>query len=133
MSEPNVGRPSSSVHALSLVLIALLAWPWSVVLTVVESSQIAIQRRPGTTCAPDLSGIHRLVHHDNFTPQSRWVVAPDFDRDEEEGDDVSLLSPLSFIFPTQSLPDIDPSAFEQMFPVQPFRTPPREQPRHLRC
>lgn len=87
-------RTSTFVHVLRLVLIALLAWPWDVALSAAEAAQPAFRRTiDGVEVAGAARG-PRLVHPGCAGRQNSPVIAPDYDRDGEEGDD-STTAPLS--------------------------------------
>ena len=75
---PNLPLPRPSKRALTLVLAALLAWPWGGVLAALDVS-------PGAGVAPDLgssTGPHR-----HPKPWSRLQVEspPDFDDEADDG------------------------------------------------
>src|SRR3954470_15376389 len=58
--EPNVGRrPLASFHVLTVLLAALLAWPWNVILSAAEAFQISNQSRSSTVHPPVKLRLHR--------------------------------------------------------------------------
>jgi hypothetical protein len=128
-----VGRPSTPIHVLTLLLTALLAWPWNVVLSTAESSQIALQARLGAVHAPETSQVLRVVHSRWWEQQSCSVIAPDFDRDEEEGDDGGPVSPTSGLLTFLTFPTPDLPACTLTSLVLPAPTAARERLCRLRC
>jgi hypothetical protein len=128
-----VGRPSASIHVLTLFLTALLAWPWNVVLSTAESSQIALQLRLVSIHALGSLRVQRILRHGWWNPQSCSVIAPDYDRDEEEGDDGIPLSLSSDLSAIEVFRGADPPASSPTTPIFPAGTIPQEHLCRLRC
>jgi hypothetical protein len=84
-SESNVGRASFSLRALTLLVTALMAGPWNIVLSAAESSQVDGQVRALGVRPPGSPRVQRMVHFGCRDHQSCSVIAPDYDSDEEEG------------------------------------------------
>jgi hypothetical protein len=132
-SEPIVGRSLASIHVVTLLLTALLAWPWNVVLLAAESIQIANQVRLETVHVQAKSRVQRILRFGRWNQPSCSVIAPDYDRDEEDGDDGSPFSSSSIFYAIRIHPHDSPSYFSFTLPVLPDRTAPWEQSCHLRC
>jgi hypothetical protein len=128
-----VGRPFASVRIMTVLLTALLAWPWNVVLSAAESSQIAIQGRLGTLDVHGNLRVGRIVRHGWWNQPSCSVIAPDYDRDEQEGDDGGPFSISTVSTSIQVLSCEDPAAFADLSLVLPVRSIPREHLCRLRC
>lgn len=128
-----MGRPSVVFHVLTLLMTALLAWPWNVILSSAESSQVASQHWLVPVPAFESMRGHRLLRSGWWDRQSCSVIAPDYDRDEGEGDDGGPLSLSSALSPVQVLAAIDcprPLIESQVFRA---RIPLREHRCPLRC
>jgi hypothetical protein len=72
---------------LTLVLTALLAWPWNVVLARAESLQMAGQVRIVSHRTQHSPGVQRPARYRVSDQPSCGLAAPDFNRTEPEGDD----------------------------------------------
>jgi hypothetical protein len=129
-----VGRPSLRPKVLTFALTMLLAWPWNVMLSAAESFQDARQDPLGIVYAQGNLRLDRLSRAGrDHPPQGRSVIAPDYDCDEEEGDDGSLASqawdfasvPVPF---RVELPEASPSTR-----VSPVLNLTRDHHRRLRC
>jgi hypothetical protein len=87
-SEPNVGRVSDPIRVVTLWLAILLAWPWNVALSAIETSQNAA---PADASSSLIAGTHRGHRVNRF---GRWVqsgcpaISQDYETGEEEGDAV---------------------------------------------
>ena len=82
-----MGRHPAATKALILVLTALLAWPWNVVLARAESLQIADHTRILPVRTQQNAGVQRPARYKVSDQQNDSLAAPDFDRNEPEGDD----------------------------------------------
>jgi hypothetical protein len=82
------------------MMTALLAWPWSIMLSSAESSPLTSQHRAARVKVVETVRVHRLVRSGWWDRQNCILTAPDYDRDEEEGNDdgpLSLSSALSLV------------------------------------
>jgi hypothetical protein len=111
----------------------LLAWPWNVVLSTAESTQIAHQYRLEALRTQGSPRDQHLVRSGWWNPRSGSVFALDYDRDEEDGDDVSPLSLPSDLSPIEFLGCADPAASSVWSPVCSSRPVIPKHPYRLRC
>jgi len=118
---------------LTLLLTALLAWPWNVVLSAAESFQVATQVRLGTDHAEGNRRLPTIVRHGWWNQPSCSGIAPDYDCDEEEGDDGDSFSPSSFLSSIHVLTCADVAASSSASPVLLVRILSGEPRCHLRC
>jgi len=126
-------RPFASFHVLTLLLAALLAWPWNVILSAAEAFQVSNQARSSTVHPPAKSRLHRVSRLGHGAPLGCSVISPDYDYDEEEGDVDSPLSPWSIGAPSPILAYDDFSA-PALAPLSPPPLVHLQSPaRHLRC
>ena len=98
-----------------------------------ESSQVAGQHRLVRVQALENARVHRLVRSGWWDRQSCSVIAPDYDRDEGEGDDGGPLSLSSALSPVQVVAATDCPGSPLESPVFRARIPPREHLCPLRC
>jgi hypothetical protein len=126
-------HPSVSFHVLTLVMTALIAWPWNVVLSAAESAQVAGQQTFVSVQAQQSAGGHRLLRCGWWNRQSCSVIAPDYDRDEEEGDDGGPLSVLAAPAAVLVLASTHGPGSALKSLVLPVWIPPREHLCPLRC
>ncbi len=103
-SELNVGHTRGTFHAVTLLLAVMLAWPWNVALTTVESS--------GPLTKAGDSVLTKQSHRARQIKRSlRWgtattpALSPDFD-EEEEWDDAGTWS-VGMVVPKPSEPPLE--------------------------
>jgi hypothetical protein len=86
-SEPNVGLSSEPIHVLALWLAILLAWPWNVALSAIESARDDVT----VECTARLvAGTHRGHRVNRFGKGIRAccpAISQDYEKNEEEGDE----------------------------------------------
>jgi hypothetical protein len=128
-----VGRPATLVHILNPVLAALLACPWHIVFTTAEWSQLADQVRLVGWQVERSPAHERLVHRAWWHRQSCSVIAPDFNRDEEEEDGSDRLYPAAASCPAPMLGCVPESVTTTLSPMAPTGPPPANLCRCLRC
>jgi hypothetical protein len=117
---------------MTIMLAALLAWPWNVVLAAAESVSIATVVQYGTLHVQTKSLVHRLVRHGHWNSPNCTVIALDYDRDEE-GDDGSPFSPSSAFHAIAFHPCGNTPGFAVTFTALPDTIVARERRCHLRC
>jgi len=129
-----VGRPSTAIQTLTLLLTALLAWPWNIVLSAAESSQLAGPDRVAVIETHSNPRLPRMMSLGWWKQQSRPEIAPDFDRDEESGDDESVLPLSSDFAPLQAHRRADAAASSSLVcPLLLASVILRQTRRRLRC
>ena len=122
---------------MTLLLAALLAWPWDVVYLNAESSQIEValraQGQPGAVPIRAAGHVYRSTRPGRWDRQCGSILSADYDRNEEEGDDGGPVSTTSGLF-------APPALAAREFPApapKPMSMPApivlREHPCHRRC
>jgi hypothetical protein len=134
-----VGRSSDSIYVLTLVLIALLAWPWSVLLSAAEASRVCAWGPRHRAPEPETFGTRHLMREGPAGSANGSMSVPDFARDEDEEDDDKKGDegrPLSLSWEFSPLGDVGrytASASPDLSIVHSPRAIPRKPPCRFRC
>lgn len=128
-----MGFPSKPIHVVTLGLAILMAWPWNLALSTIETSQTAIAAGVPMAIARGHQGGHRIGRPGRWALANCPAVSPDCESAEEEGDDFGPFHAVAEVLPGFG----PPGAFEPPSgcPVRPSPDSPQPFTRlcRLRC
>ncbi len=97
-SEPNVGLSSEPIHVVALWLAILLAWPWNVALSAIESSRDDVTGDYSSLLVSGTNRGHRVNRFGKRVQACCPVISQDYEQNEEEGNECGPSQTPSWLF-----------------------------------
>lgn len=96
-----MGLLSEPIHVVAIGLAILMAWPWGVALSAIETSQDVVPTGSSSVLVPRAHRGHRMNRFGRWVRASGPAPSQDYQGGEEEGDDVGPLqaAPGLFLLP----------------------------------
>jgi hypothetical protein len=97
-----VGLLSEPIHVVAFGLAILMAWPWDVALSAIETSQDVVPTGSSSFLVPRAQRGHRMKRFGRWVRASGPALSQAYQEGEEEGDDVGPLqaAPGLFLLPS---------------------------------
>ncbi len=96
-----MGLLANPIQVLTLGLAILMAWPWNVALSAIETSQDVVPTGSSSCLVPGTHRGHRINRFGKWVQAGCPAISQDYQKGEEESDDVGPLQAASglFLFP----------------------------------